>query len=127
MNPGLDVETIEHDSITASVAEIVSYLKEHLGQQLVSYLAGLENPKMLARWLEGTEPRAAARMRLRYAYQAVRMLIETYDEQTAEAWLFGSNTKLDDNAPAWVLRHATKLDDLRLLIPAVKAFARASE
>jgi hypothetical protein len=127
MSPVVDVETIEHDSITASIAEVVGYLKEHVGQQVVAYLAGLENPKMLGRWQEGTEPRAAARMRLRYAYQAVRMLIETYDDQTAEAWLFGSNTKLDDNAPAWVLRRATKVDELRLLIPAVKAFARSSE
>ena len=127
MNPVLDVDTIEHDSVTASVAEIVGYLKDHLGQQVLAYVAGLKDPKMLGRWLEGTEPRAAGRMRLRYAYQAVRMLIEAYDEQTAEAWLFGSNTKLDDNAPAWVLRHATQVDDLRMLIPAVKAFARASE
>lgn len=127
MSTVLDVEAIEHDSMTSSIAELVSYLQSHLGQQAVAYMAGLENPKMLSRWAEGTNPRTASRLRLRYAYRAARLIIETYDDTTAEAWFFGSNTKLDDNAPAWVLRHARSVDDLRFLIPAVKAFARAPE
>lgn len=123
----LDVDAIERESMTASIADLVRYLTSHLGQQAVGYLAGLESPKMLARWIDGTDPRQSARMRLRYAYRAARMIVETFDDPTAEAWFFGSNTKLDDNAPAWVLRHATTVDDLRLFVPAVKAFARAPE
>lgn len=127
MSAVLDVGAIERDSMTMGVAELVAYLKEHIGAQAVAYLAGLENPRMLVRWSAGTSPRGKAKMRLRYAYRAVRMIAESFDDETAEAWLFGSNTKLDDNAPAWVLRNATQPDDLRPFIPALKAFTRAPE
>lgn len=128
MTSVLDVETIERDSKTTGIPEVVDYLQTNLGQQAVAYIAGLENPKMLSKWASGAAPpRPAPRMRLRYAYSAARMLIETFDKNTAEAWFFGSNSKLDDEAPAWVLRNARIVDDLRLVIPAVKAFARASE
>jgi hypothetical protein len=55
------------------------------------------------------------------------MLVETFDDETAEAWFFGSNSKLDDEAPARVLRVAQSFDEMRLIVPAAKAFTRAPE
>ena len=34
------------------------------------------------------------------------MISEAYDADTAKAWLFGTNTRLDDQAPIEVLRTA---------------------
>ena len=39
--------------------------------------------------------------------EIVRMIVESFDEKTARAWLFGTNTRLDDEAPIDVLRHAS--------------------
>jgi hypothetical protein len=127
MSPVLDVEAIERDSATAALADVVEYLQEHLGSQTVAYLAGLQDPQMLRRWKNGTEPQELTKRRLRCSYQATRMLVETFDDETADAWFFGSNSKLDDEAPARVLRTAQSFDDLRLIVPAAKSFARAPE
>ncbi len=127
MPPVLDVEAIERDSATAGIPEVVTYLQEHLGGAVVAYLAGLEDSQMLRRWKEGAKPNAVNKRRLRCAYQATRMLVETFDDETAEAWFFGSNSKLDDDAPARVLRLAQAFDDMRLIVPAAKAFTRAPE
>lgn len=35
------------------------------------------------------------------------MIVESFDEKTARAWLFGTNTRLDDEAPIDVLRQAS--------------------
>jgi hypothetical protein len=123
-----EFQRIEHDSNTLPMAEIVRYLQEHLDRQVVAYIAGLKDAQMVADWIAGiAEPQLRRRLRLRYAYRAARMVVEAFDDSTAEAWLFGSNPKLDDEAPAWVLRNARTLDDLRHLIPAAKAFARSPE
>jgi len=72
-------------------------------------------------------PHQAKETRLRYAYQAARMLIDIYDADTARAWFFGSNTRLDDEAPAYLIRKADELEDLRFIIPAARAFAGVAE
>jgi hypothetical protein len=66
-------------------------------------------------------------MRLRYAYKVVRLLVEAYDASTAKAWLFGSNTRLNDEAPAYLLRRALTVADLRQLVPTARAFAGSAE
>ena len=89
----------------------------------------VERESTTAKWIEGgAEPKGQiTRLRLRDAYRATRLIVAAYDNATAEAWFFGSNSRLDDEAPAWVLRHARSLDDLRMVVPAAKAFARAHE
>lgn len=123
----LDVEAIERASKTEKLSGIVRYLNDQLGTQATAYIAGLKDAKMIARWLEGTDPRPLARHRLRYSYSAARMIREAYDTPTVEAWFFGSNSRLDDEAPAWLIRNAESVEDLRPIIPAAKAFARAPE
>ena len=127
MPPVLDMEAIEHQSQVAPIAEIVEYLQEQLRTPGVVYIAGLQDGKMVGRWKDGIEPQLKTRLRLRHAYHAARIIVEAYDRSTAEAWFFGSNTKLDDEAPARVLRNAQSVDDLRLVVPAAKGFARARQ
>lgn len=124
----LDPEIIEHESSTASMATVAAFIAEQLGRQATAYLSGLKEAAQVSRWIDGTEPRGQIqRVRLRHAYTAARMISAAYDKPTVEAWFFGSNSRLDGEAPAWVLRHAESPDDLRMVVPAAKAFARASE
>ena len=122
------VEQIEREAATTKLPKIADFLQEQIGQKLTAYIAGLTDPKAVGSWIRGeNEPRQPADMRLRYAYQVVRMLVEAYDVETAKAWLFGSNTRLNDEAPAYLLRNAKAVDDLRQLVPTARAFAGSAE
>jgi hypothetical protein len=125
----LDPAVVERESATAPISEIAGFLAAHLGQQATAYVAGVKGAAQVARWIDGETPPKGqmTRLRLRDAYRATRLIVSAYDNATAEAWFFGSNSRLDDEAPAWVLRHARSLDDLRMVVPAAKAFARAPE
>ncbi len=116
-----DLRSIEREAVTLGIPTIAGYLQAHLGQKITAYLAGLDNAKTVGMWISGAVvPRDLPKARLRYAYQAARLLVEAYDDETAKAWFFGSNTLLDDEAPSYVLRHGTTPDDLRLVIPAAR-------
>jgi hypothetical protein len=122
------VEEIEKESMTTKPPKIAAYLQETLGQKLTAYVAGLTDPKAVGSWIrEENDPRDLAVMRLRCAYQAVRMLVAAYDAGTAKAWLLGTNTRLNDEAPAYLLRNSRTVDDLRQLIPTARAFAGSAE
>lgn len=128
MKPAIvDSVAIERETTTVAISQMAKYLSEHLGQSATAYLAGLKNPRMVSNWIKGAEPNQFTRVRIRSAYTAARMVMEAYGDETAEAWFFGSNSRLNDDAPAWILRHAESLDDLRFIVPAAKAFARASD
>ncbi len=116
-----DLRSIEREATTLGIPKIAGYLQAHLGQKITAYLAGLDNAKTVGLWISGAVmPRDLPKNRLRYAYQATRLLVDAYDDETAKAWFFGSNTLLDDEAPSYVLRHGTTPDDLRLVIPAAR-------
>lgn len=122
------IEQIEREASTTKFPKIADFLQDQLGQKLTAYIAGLTDPKAVGSWIRGeNDPRQPADMRLRYAYQVVRMLVEAYDAETAKAWLFGSNTRLNDEAPAYLLRNAKAVDDLRQLVPTARAFAGSAE
>lgn len=122
------LEQIERDAATTKLPKVASYLQDTLGQKLTAYVAGLTDPKSVGAWIRGVnDPRETTVMRLRCAYQAVRMLVEAYDADTAKAWLLGTNTRLNDEAPAYLLRNAQAVDDLRQLVPTARAFAGSAE
>ena len=125
----LDPALVERESATAPIGEIARFLAEHLGQQATAYLAGVKGAAQVAKWIDGETPPKGqmTRLRLRDAYRAARLIVAAYDDATAEAWFFGANSRLDDEAPAWVLRQARSHDDMRMVVPAAKAFARAPE
>lgn len=122
------LEQIERESTVTKLPKIAHFLQDNIGQKLTAYVTGLNDPKAVGAWIrDETAPRPPADMRLRYAYQVVRMLTEVYDAATARAWLLGSNTRLNDEAPAYLLRTAEKVDDLRQLVPTARSFAGSAE
>lgn len=117
------VQDIETDTFRNEVADIAAYLQDHLGQRITAYLSGLKSPKVVGQWKSGSvRPRETAETRLRTAYQAARFLVEAFDDETARAWFFGSNTRLEDEAPAYLLRHGETPDDFRGIVPVAKRF-----
>ena len=66
-----------------------------------------------------------AQIRLREGYQATRLVVDAYGDETAKAWLFGSNAELGSQAPAYMLRQARNWEDLRSIVPAARTFVRA--
>jgi len=90
------------------MAEVLTYLQEHLGSGVAAYLSGAESPDVFSRWLAGTErPPAPYERRLRPAFKAARSIVGVFDDETARQWFGGMNPSLEDDAPASVLRHGS--------------------
>jgi hypothetical protein len=103
-------ERLDHDASTLPVAEIAGYLQDALGQRIAAHLIGSRDVKQIGRYrkADGPTPNATTDLRLREGYKIVRMIVESFDGKTVRAWLFGTNTRLDDAAPIDVLRQATE-------------------
>ena len=128
MSLAVDPVAVEREATVSDIAEIAAFLQRTLGQKVTAYLSGLRDPKVVGRWSRHEiTPRDPVKMRLRAGYQAARMLVDAYGTETAKAWFFGTNTRLDDQAPATVLRRARIPDDLRLVVPTARAFAGAAD
>jgi hypothetical protein len=109
------------------IEKVSSELQELLGQKLTAYLAGLKDPKVVGLWAKKKAvPRDLPARRLRCAYQAALLLNDAYGPETTKSWFFGTNTRLDDEAPAYLLRHGKTPDDLRMIVPAAKAFVTSA-
>jgi hypothetical protein len=126
--PALTVDRateLDHEAITIDLAELARYLQDQLGQRMTAHLVGLRDPKQVGRWqrAEGPRPNAQVDRRLREGYKIVRMLCEAYDATTARAWLFGTNTRLDDQAPIELLREASSGEQFTQVIRAARQAA----
>lgn len=120
-------EQVSTEAARLPINEIVMFLQQHLGQRKTAYISGVNDPKMVSHWIaRRNTPRDQPQMRLREGYQAARLLVSAYGDETAKAWFFGSSTELDDQAPAYVLRNARSWEDLRLIVPAARAFTGAA-
>lgn len=119
-------EEVSAEAVRLPITEIAKFMRQHLGQRMTAYLSGLNDPKMVPRWIAGqSKPRDHAQRRLREGYQAARLLVSAYGDETAKAWFFGSNSHLDHEAPAHILRHARSWEELRVIVPAARAFVGA--
>lgn len=89
-------------TVESSVADIAAFLQEALGQKLVAFMVGVEDPKTVGRW--ASEKRLpqdpAAEQKLRAAYQIFRLLATQEGPHTVRAWFVGLNPQLDDESPA---------------------------
>jgi hypothetical protein len=106
----LVADQLDHDAATLPVSEIAGYLQDRLGQRIAAHLVGSRDAKQIGRYRkpDGPTPNQTTDLRLREGYKIVCMIVESFDEKTARAWLFGTNTRLDDEAPIDVLRRATE-------------------
>jgi hypothetical protein len=88
-------------AVQSSTQDVVRYLQEVLGQKLTAYIAGVSDPRTVARWAAGERsPRGEHEQRLRCAYQVFLLLLEQEAPPTIRAWFLGLNPQLDDEAPA---------------------------
>lgn len=120
-------EQLEHDATTQPVAAVAGFLQDTLGQRMTAYLSGLNDVKQIGRYRkpDGPTPSTQVELRLREGYKVVRMLLDCYDQATTRNWLFGTNTRLDDQAPIGVLRNGTVPEDFVAVVRAARQFASA--
>jgi hypothetical protein len=116
---------LDIEASSRSIREIAAYLQDAVGQRVAAAIAGLADAKQIGRYVRanGPEPHGTTERRLREGYKVVRMLVDAYDDKTARAWLFGTNTRLDDQAPAEVLGAATQTADFTLVVQAARQVA----
>jgi hypothetical protein len=119
-------EEVSAEAVRLPITDVAKFMRQHLGQRMTAYISGVNDPKMVARWIAGQSmPRDHSQRRLREGYQAARLLVNAYGDETAKAWFFGSNTHLDHEAPAYILRRARSWEELRVIVPAARAFVGA--
>jgi hypothetical protein len=116
---------LDIEASSRSIREIAAYLQDVVGQRVAAAIAGLADAKQIGRYVRanGPEPHGTTERRLREGYKVVRMLVDAYDDKTARAWLFGTNTRLDDQAPVEVLGAATQTADFTLVVQAARQVA----
>jgi hypothetical protein len=119
---------LDREAAVLPVAEVAGRLQEQIGQRMAAHLAGLEHVKQVGRYARGgASPRDDVERRLREGYKVVRMIGGAYDAATAKAWLFGTNSRLDDRAPIDVLRGATSGEEFVDVVRAARQFASVDE
>jgi hypothetical protein len=119
-----EIQTIEEEASKLEPADQARYLQDHIGQAITAYMCGLDDEKMVGKWIKrAAAPKGMRLIKLLNAYTVVRLIDEAYGETTVKNWLFGSNSRLDNHAPAWVLRHADSFDDMEAVVPVAKTFA----
>jgi hypothetical protein len=116
-NPSTDVH---RQTVESSVADVAAFLQDALGQKLVAYMVGIEDPKTIGRWAgEKRLPQdPEAERRLRDAYHIFRVLLTKESPYTVRAWFVGLNPQLDDESPATAIREGRTRD----VLIAAKAF-----
>ena len=120
-----DAQRLDDEATTRPVRDIAMYLQETVGQRVAASLAGLSDAKQIGRYARagGPMPHTSTERRLREGYKVVRMLVDAYDSTTARAWLFGTNTRLDDNAPIDILGAANDTADFAMVVRAARQVA----
>ena len=118
-------QRLDDEAATRSIRNIAAYLQETVGQRVAAAIAGLSDAKQVGRYAKdgGPQPHETTDRRLREGYKVVRMLTDTYDAKTARAWLFGTNTRLDDNAPIEVLAAARETAQFAMVVRAARQVA----
>ena len=118
-------DAIDHEAATKSIRLIVAELADLLGARMTAHLAGLNNEQQISRYRSerGPTPGATVEMRLREGFKVVRTIVGAYDGKTAKVWLFGSNSRLDDEAPIDVLRAAETARDAVPVLRAARQLA----
>jgi uncharacterized protein (DUF2384 family) len=118
-------EKLEYDATVLPSSGIARDLQEQLGQRMAAHLVGLSDTRQIGRYSRagGPQPSEATDRRLREAYKVVRMIADAYDAKTAKVWLFGTNSRLDDQAPIELLGQTTDPAQLTAIVRAARQFA----
>ena len=109
---------------TTPTPALVAFLRETLTPRLVAFIAGVTETRATRQWAEGEREVGSSEreQRLRAAAHVARLITETFDARTAQAWMQGMDPMLDDRSPAWVLRHATDETDRAAVLASARRF-----
>src|SRR5215218_6496998 len=83
-------------TVESSVADIAAFLQDALGQKLVAFMVGVDNPKTIGRWANeksGAPQNPEVERKLRDAYQIFRLLLAKESPHTVRAWFVGLNPR----------------------------------
>ena len=118
-------QRLDDEAATRSIREVAAYLQDAVGQRVAAGIAGLADAKQIGRYAResGPEPHGATERRLREGYKVVKMIVDAYDAKTARAWLFGTNTRIDDRAPIEVLGAASDTAQFAMVVRAARQVA----
>jgi hypothetical protein len=118
--PHISSTATHRKTVEASIADTAAFLQEALGQKLVAFMVGVEDPKTVGRWAsEKRLPRdLEVERRLRDAHQIFRLLLTKESPHTVRAWFVGLNPQLNDESPATAVREGRTRD----VLIAAKAF-----
>ena len=119
------VEQIDDATSRTSIHEIAAYLRDALGQRVAAHLVGAADARQISAYAGGGNVSDMRARRLREGYKIVRMIETTYDAETAKAWLFGTNARLDDQAPIDLIGAATETQQFADVRRAARQFASA--
>jgi|HubBroStandDraft_6_1064221.scaffolds.fasta_scaffold86085_3 hypothetical protein len=101
----------------------ISYLHDALGQKLVAYMVGIEDPREIGRWSK--EERAPAPERgkaVQPIFRTARLLADHGEANSVvRAWFMGMNPQLGERSPAEVIRDG----DTAMAVRAALAFVAA--
>lgn len=101
--------------------EIVRRLVELLGSTSVALIAGVQETRAVAQWMDNREPQRGHV--LRFTLQLALMIAHRTDPDTARAWFFGSNPVLEGAVPAYLLRDRP-LEEIQMdILGAARSFA----
>lgn len=114
------IERAHRQSVHASTAEVVGYLRELLSRRLVAYIAGVKDAKTVTRWASGEveNVRDENEKRLRTAYEIAQLLVRFDSPRVVKAWFIGLNPQLGDTSPAEAIHDG----DLKGAMSAARAF-----
>jgi len=99
---------------------MAAFLQDALGQKLVAFMVGVEDPKTVGKWAKTKHlPRDIdVERKLRHGYQIFRLLLTEESPYTVRAWFVGLNPQLNDESPATAIREGRTRD----VLVAAKAF-----
>lgn len=112
---------------TRSVQAVAGDLRDLVGSRIAAAIAGLADEAPIASYAsgDGPGPDQAVERRLREGHNVVRILVDAYDAKTAIAWLFGTNSQLDDRAPIELLGRASETADFTAIVKAARSAAHS--
>lgn len=109
---------------TTPTPALVAFLREMLTPRLVAFIAGVTETRATRQWAESEREIGSTKreQRLRAAAHVTRLITETFDARTAQAWMQGMDPMLDDRSPAWVLRHASEDAERAAVLASARRF-----
>lgn len=119
-------ERVETAAYRASIKEdlpaVTRWVLENLGQRIAAVALGLRNASMVWQYARGeARPYQDREARLRLLYRVGRTLADTFDAETARAFLISANPQLGDRSPLLVIADEDPKDAGPEVLGAVRA------